>query len=351
MVVKQLLLRNFRGYEEIVFPLLPALNRIEGKNGAGKTSLLEALYFLATGRSFLSPHLTDLIHKGKDHFYIEAEFIRDGAEQKLSVGYDGLHRRIHYNNTLFHQFSHLLGILPSTLYSPKDHALISGSPQERRRFLNIQLSQSDPLYVHHLTRYHRAMKQRNALLKMKQKEGLKPFEEVMAVSARYLMEKRDALLTLLRPKVHRLVNELSAQHDTFDLHYTPSIPLKKIDAIETVFDKQRSKELTFGSTLSGPHRDDFQITIDRSEAKSYASEGQKRSFIAALKLAEWEFLKENSEAIPLLSIDDFGIHLDQGRRALLEEKLTAYGQVLLTSPDSFSKASHHIDGGRLTILC
>lgn len=332
MFLKHLILRSFRNYSEAQIPFEKGVNVIQGKNGAGKTSLLEAIFLLSTGRSFRTAHLTDLIKKGASHFYIEAHFEQGGVEQVLSIGYDGLGRRIHYNNTHFQNFSHVLGILPSVLYAPKDSELISGSPADRRRFLNIQLAQTTPLYVHHLTRYHKAMKHRNALLKQKSQEGIVSFEQMMADSARYLMWKRNELIEALKPRVHSFAKELSSDEDAFDLFYEPSISMKRMDEIENSYAKQRPKELILGTTLSGPHRDDFLITYDNKDAKMYASEGQKRTCITALKMAEWEELKDQAEYLPLMNIDDFGIHLDANRSHLLQDKLENFGQVFLTTP-------------------
>lgn len=347
MKVTGLIMRNFRNYKEAELPLSEGLNLIQGKNGAGKTSLLEALYLLSTGRSFLTTHLTDLIRSGANHFYVEAHFIRDNVEQSLGIGFDGKSRRIHYNATQFQSFSHVLGILPSVLYSPKDSALISGSPQERRRFLNIQLAQTDPLYVHHLMRYHKAMKHRNALLKIKSEQAIESWEQMMSDSARYLMHRRKQLIDALRPKVETYAHFLSEDQDTFDLHYEPSISLKKQDQIEALYRKQRPKELIVGSTLIGPHRDDLHITYNKREAKSFASEGQKRTCIAALKMAEWDELKMQTEVNPLFSIDDFGVHLDPTRTKALQERLSTFGQVLLTSPEEDGSGTLHIEKGKL----
>jgi len=332
MFLRHLVLRSFRNYEEVVIPFQRGVNVIQGRNGAGKTNLLEALFLLSTGRSFRTAHLANLIKKGSSHFYIEAHFERDGVEQLLTIGYDGRERRIHYNKTHFQNFSHVLGILPSVLYAPKDSELISGSPAERRRFLNIQLAQTDPLYVHHLTRYHKAVKHRNALLKQKSLQAIETFEQIMAESAHYLMVKRGGLIEALKPRLQSLARELSSDEDSFDLFYEPSISMRRLGEIGQLYVKQRPREMILGTTLIGPHRDDFLITYDKKDAKVFASEGQKRTCIAALKMAEWEELMAQAECLPLMNIDDFGIHLDSKRSQLLQEKLSHFGQVFLTTP-------------------
>jgi len=332
MFLKHLFLRSFRNYDAERISFEKGVNLIQGRNRAGKSSLLEAIFLLSTGRSFRTPRLADLIKDGSSHFYVEANFEHSGIEQVLGIGYDGHKCHMRYNHTQFHSFSQLLGILPSVLYAPEDGALVSGSPAGRRRFLNIQLAQTTPLYVHHLTRYHRAMKQRNALLKQKSERAIGSFEQIMADSARYLMRKRDELIKGLKPRVQSLASELSSNEDLFDLFYLPSISIKWMDEIENLYAKQRARELALGITLNGPHRDDFLITCERKEAKKYISEGQKRTCIASLKMAEWEGLKEQNAYLPLMNIDDFGIHLDTHRTHVLYDRLRNLGQVFLTTP-------------------
>ena len=313
------------------------MNIIVGKNGAGKTNLLEAIYLLSTGQSFRTPHLSDLIYNGASEFSIEAHFEKDQVTQTLSLGFDGSKRKITYNNTHYSSFSHLLGIIPSVLYSPKDIELITGAPSDRRRFLNIQIAQSDPLYVYHLTRYHKAMKHRNALLKIRKEETMCSWEKMMALSATYLIEKREQVVQSLSPILHTFAKQLSRDNDLFGLTYSPSISMKKIggnvtEGIESIFKKQRAKELLLGTTLNGPHRDDIGITYQNKEAKIYSSEGQKRTCISALKIAEWSHLAKYSGIKPLLSIDDFGVHLDENRSEDLHLQLQSFGQVFITTP-------------------
>ncbi|MCB1083021.1 MAG: DNA replication/repair protein RecF [Simkania sp.] len=351
MQLKQLVLRNFRNYVDEAITFSPGVNLIYGKNGAGKTNLLEALYLLSTGRSFRTAHLTDLIRTDSSHFYIEAQFEKDGINQSLSIGLNGKNRKIHHNAATLSNFSHLLGILPSVLYAPTDSQLVAGAPIDRRRFLNIQLAQCDPLYVHHLMRYHKAMKNRNALLKAKTEKSLDSWEEMMAHSAVYLMEKRAALIEGLKPKLQEFTKVLSDENDFFDLVYAPSISMKHLDQLQTIFQKGRKKEFLLGTTLNGPHRDDFLISYNKTEAKIYASEGQKRTCVAALKLSERDRLTKEEA---LLSIDDFGIHLDERRKSLLHTAISSVGQVFLTVPsDEFiGEVAHdrflYVEGGTVT---
>lgn len=347
-MIKKLILRNFRNYKEATIPFDSQVNLIQGPNGAGKTSILEALYLLSTGRSFRTSNLGNLIQKGASHFYIEAHFLKESTTHILSMGFDGIVRKVHYNQTQLPTLSELLGIMPSVLLAPKDSELIMGSPTGRRRFLNIQLAQQDSRYTYHLIRYHKALKHRNALLKSSSHQTLDHWEHIMALSASYLTEKRRALISKLRPKATLYSKSLSSSQDTFDLNFLPSIGATSAQSIQDNFKKLRAKEFLLKNTLMGPHRDDFHITFHDKEAKVYASEGQKRTCITAVKMAEWHELKERLGSPPLLSVDDFGIHLDKNRIHFLFDRLKLLGQIFLTTPLKLEVEAHRltIDNGQ-----
>jgi DNA replication and repair protein RecF len=337
MLLKSLYLRHFRSYEEAEVSFEPGVNLIRGSNAQGKTNLLEAIYFLSTGRSFRTAHLSELIMQGKPAFFLEAEFFKDGVFQSIKISFDGQIKKMEYNSTSYSSFTPLLGLLPTVLYSPEDISLVMGSPAERRRFLNLHIAQLDPLYVHHLARYHRAMKQRNHLLKSQSDTAIGPWETAMAHSASYLVQKREQMILDLAPTLSEMMQVLSKSQDTLSLKYQSSFPAsKKQEDPATYFleqyKKNRKREMAIGSTIVGPHRDDFLFLIEQKEAKAFSSEGQKRSCIAAMRLSEWKRLHSQVSSAPLMSIDDFGVHLDASRQTILQELLKNLGQVFLTSP-------------------
>ena len=186
MYLKSLYLRNFRNYAEAEIRFSPRLNILYGDNAQGKTNLLEAIYLFSTGRSFRTQHLSELVKSGESFFHLEAEIFRDNVLQKIQLTFDGQTKRLQMNANTYASFHPLLGILPSVLYAPNDTELIGGSPAERRRFINLHLAQSDPHYVHHLTRFWRAMKQRNCLLRGRDAQTIECWEIEMAQSASYL---------------------------------------------------------------------------------------------------------------------------------------------------------------------
>lgn len=337
MFLEKLLIKNFRNHVEREFSFGPKINCIVGNNGIGKTNVLEAICLLSTGRSFRTNELTDLIQHGASYFYIEAAFVKDGISQSLKIGYDGKTKKIEHNASTLTTFSSLLGILPSVFYAPKDISLITGAPVERRRFLNLYLGQIDPLYVYHLMRYAKALKQRNCLLKSKSTcESIECFEKEMAISSFYLMSKRKEALSELLSEAVTFSSKLTSKNEPFSVKYEPSMHLTSDFSQENLsfqLKKIRGKEMILGTSLIGPHRDDFSLFLENQLVKAFCSEGQKRTFLSALRLGEWSLLKKRHESYPLMCIDDMGIHLDPSRHALLENEISSLGQVFVTSPE------------------
>lgn len=334
MFIQKLYLRHFRNYAEADVSFSPDVNLIRGNNAQGKTNLLEALYLLGTGRSFRTPHLKEMIQNDAPFFFVEAEFFKDGIAQHIRLSFDGQVKKLDYNNTSYAHFSNLLGLLPIVLLAPEDILLITGAPAERRRFLDIHLAQSDPLYVYHLARYHKAVKHRNFLLRKKTTASIETWENLMVLSAAYLKQKRQDVVASLTDGLKAAMLELSNTQDLLEIRYISSYTENYL--------QHRAKELILGSTLIGPHRDDLEIVINGQEARSFASQGQLRTAITAMRLAQWHHLKDHHNAPPLFCIDDFGVHLDGARREALLGKIASFGQVFLTSPAFFENPHHHV---------
>lgn len=343
MHLKRLFLRNFRNYKQAEAIFSPSVNVIQGENGQGKSNLLEAIHLVSTGRSFRTHSLPDLITFGEKFFYLEAEFQKEGIAQTLRVYYDENTRKVQYNETVYPSLNSLLGILPSVLLTPDDLSLVSGNPAERRRFLDLHIAQTDPLYVHHLGRYYKAVKQRNHLLKTKSDAAIGAWEQMMAQSASYIVNKRKHASEALKTPSSQWMEVLSQKRDAIDLNYQSSLSGgDTADHFQQIWQKMRPKEMHVGATLVGPHRDDMMIHLSEKPAKVFSSEGQKRSCISALRFAEWQRMAETLGAYPILGIDDFGIQLDEGRRLQLKNHLPKFKQVFLTSPVPLQYEQIHI---------
>ena len=357
MLIKSLYLRNFRCYEEAFASFGPNVNLIVGENASGKTSLLEAIYFLSTGRSFRTTHLNDLITHGASFFYLEASFLKDGVEQTLKVFFDGKIRKVHLNQKSYSSFIPLLGAAPTVLFAPEHLSIVSGPPAERRHFLDLHIAQTDPLYLHHLLRYSKALRQRNTLLRQKSEETLLAWETAMSSSASYLIQKRMAIISELALLATEHMRAFSSGSETLEMAYQSTLSLPKADEEITAhfceqFKRMRSREMALGNTLIGPHRDDLILTISQRPARIFSSEGQKCCCLAALRFAEWERLKKCIHSTPVMSIDDFGMHLDVKRLDQLQGQLQNLSQVFLTAPLlalPMPSQTLHVANGKITL--
>lgn len=352
MHLKTLYLQNFRLYQEAHFDAGCGINVIRGPNAQGKTSLLEAIYFLATGRSFRTSQLKDLIRHGATGFYLEAIFVKHGVEQQLRVYYSPTEKRILYNSTTYPSLNSLLGILQGVVIHPDDTAIVKGGPSARRHLLDVQLSQSDPLYIHHLTRYERAMDQRNHLLRTRNSVTIETWEYEMANAAAYVIQQRAQAVDHLGLEGDRHYRMISGGMEPFHLSYKANgagehslehlVPLREL--YRDQYRRHRAREMDLGSTFTGPHKDDLTISLGGCEARAFGSEGQQRSCVIALRLAEWERLKASAQEQPLMLIDDLGISLDSGRRQHLLGHFENIQQVFVSTTEEteLAKGEHSI---------
>lgn len=344
MWVKALLLRNFRSYKDAQFTFSPQNNLITGPNARGKTTILEAIDLMITGRSFRTSNLADLVREGESGFYVELHYENQGIDHSIRYIYENRQKRIFTNRHPCRSTSELLGLLNGALLLPDDIQLIKGAPKLRRRFLDLQLAQINPLYVHHLTRYHRAMQQRNALLKRKETSAIDLFEQEMATSGSYLVERRSMIVDKLMEECQVVQNALSSGKETVSLQYVAKC---KPESLLKQFAAMRQREMKAGSTLVGPHLDDLSLKLGNQEARLFASEGQKKSLTTALKFAEWKQLDAQTDSKPLMLIDDVGVSLDANRRERLISLLESFEQVFVTSTESLdfspkSRLTHSI---------
>lgn len=335
MLLKRLYLHNFRAYKEALFEFGPNFNIIHGANAQGKTSLLEAIHFFLAGRSFRGAQTPEMVRHEATHFYAEMHFVKHGMEQVVRATCGPSDRKFVHNSTVLPSSAHLLGLLQGVVASPDDVALIKGAPVVRRQYLDIQIAQIDPLYVHHLGRYTRALRQRNCLLRAKQGLTIESWEHEMAHSAAYLTRQRakaveDLCLTL--QKVHPL---LTQSKELLSLQYKTSADQSQGEAyFLNQYRKCRKREMEIGATLYGPHKDDLIITIDGNDVRSYASEGQQRTCVFGMRCAEWERLNALADEKPLMLVDDAALGLDQHRHLLLTNYLKGLSQVFLTTTSS-----------------
>ena len=347
MQLKRLRLRNFRTYEDLEVTFGPGLNQIVGNNGLGKSNLLEAIYLVITGRSFRTANLAQMVREGASGFFIEALFEKSGVEQTIRIGVEGKERKIALNQTRLPSLSALLGHLRGVLLAPEDRDLVSGAPAVRRRLLDLHLAQLDPNYTYQLARYHQALKQRNSLLRSETLEGIELWETQMCDAAPHLTGARHELTLSLQGYLNEVHKELTLDQEEMELTYRSSL------CTPENLESHREKDLIRGGTSIGPQRDDLQIILSGKRARAFGSEGQKSCCAIALKLAEWQRLKELSGETPLMLIDDAGASLDERRKEALHDQLQKLGQAFLSAPTPLQDEGHiyqiTCDNGRSTL--
>lgn len=336
--LKTLRLQAFRPFEEAEFCFGPHLNVICGPNARGKTTLLEAIYLLMSGQSFRATRISDLMRSGSSHFYVETFYQKLGVDHRLQIIWSDKDRRVVDNSTVYSGLGGLPGILPGVSMTPEDIEIVKGAPQVRREFLDIQIAQVDPLYMHHLYRYQRAVRQRNALLKIRQALTIESWEYEMANAAAYLMQKRAIAISDLKPLAQEYYTFFAGTAETFDIDYqTLDVDLSSLTSIKdrlvAEYRKLRKKEMELGSTLTGPHRDEVLLKINGREARFFASEGQKRTCVVALRCAQWKLISQQLDEAPLMLVDDLGQGLDASRQGRLLNYLLGLNQVFITSTD------------------
>ncbi len=356
--LKSLTLCNFRNYSEQTISLCPKINIFVGKNGQGKTNCLEAIALFIAGKSFRSPYLKDLIMHKKSSFFLHTHFVKNEIEQSLSISYSPEKKSITYNASTHNSFLTLIGILQGVFFAGFYDQLIKGSPSIRRRFIDLQSAQVDPLYIHHLSHFQKALKERNFLLKKRVFESLNIYEELMVKSIPYILSKRTESLHRLQKYTQKIHSDLSGIEDEIQLSYkTPFI--KEDQAILTsqesldLFKKSRAKEQHFGYTLAGPHKDEISISLKGQCAKKFGSEGQIQTLMTSIYLAEYYRLKERMREPPLFCVDDLGQNLDPEREKRLLSKLKHMGQVFITTPKMPKHAFNcetkifHVEDGKI----
>ena len=342
MHIESLRLHNFRNYGRLELPLDERLNFFVGENAQGKTNLLEALFYAATGRSFRTRNDGELVRWGQDGFEIAVRVVhKRGAEQLHLLYRQNPKEKLYSSNGLQLSRSEYLGRFYPVLFTPEDLAIVKGSPQQRRKFFDEQISKIYPLYEAELKRFSRILRQRNRLLRQGEGVGLPELEswdEQLAVLGARIMQRRlFALrrLSLLSRLTHR---RLTGGEETLVLRYRAAIPLQQgageaelKEGILAALREQARQEARLGQTLVGPHRDDIEFLINGKSAHLFASQGQQRTLVLALKLAEIEYIRGESGEFPLLLLDDVFSELDARRRKLLVESIEGKVQTMVTA--------------------
>ena len=331
MHLAHLKLRDFRNYARLEADFAPGFHLLLGDNAQGKTNILEAIYLLATLRSFRGVGGAQLVRHGCKGYFVGAQVVsRTGHD--IKIYWSAAERKLSLDGKPVRKLVDYLGTLRAVVFCTEDVQLVKGAGRLRRRFLDLLLSQTHAIYLPLLQRYAAALRSRNALLKQFAPDpaALEGFTQQLIEAGTELMKFRRELLPKIMPLAVESYQRVAGTAETFTLEYQPSV--RHDFAVELA--RNRAREKALRSTLLGPHRDELQLRLNGKSAAQYASEGQKRSIAIALKLTQAEYLSAIHGAPPVLLIDDIMGELDAKRRAgflpLLSRAQDARSQVFMT---------------------
>ena len=331
MLIREIALENFRNYERESIKLNENINVFYGNNAQGKTNILEALYFCAFGRSFRTFKENDLIQFQHFNSHIKIFYQKEGRENQIEIYLNKNAKRVmKLNGIKLNRTSELIGNLNLVIFSPDDIIILKQAPALRRKFLDILISQLKPNYVHLLTEYNKALEQRNAYLKTKNTETIEIWNEQLASFAEKIYTYRKKYLEKLQSNMEEIHPKLTSGKEKIQIQYKTGFTTKE-EFIKKI-EKSLSNDLWKGYTHEGIHRDDFEIFINDKVLNLYGSQGQHRTAVLSLKIAELAIVKEEIGENPILLLDDVTSELDIERVNSIFHIVKDY-QVFITCTD------------------
>ncbi len=336
MLVKKLQLKNFKNYKQESIELTSGLNVLYGKNAQGKTNAVEAVFYLCTGTSLRSRRDKLLINHGEDNALISGDFSNRFGNIKLEAKIFEHSRELYVNGEKLSRSRELLGNINCVFFSPAELRLIQDGPDERRRFLNISISQTDRLYYSALVKYNKILEQRNSLLKEKDigmiLDTLPVWDEQFSSVGAEIIFARQRYMQKVSVFAKKNHYALTKNHESLEISLEKNYNGEKEEIKNTLFGELKrayDKDIRLGYTTVGPHRDDIDVILDGVDAKNYCSQGQTRTIALALKLAEVDYFYMINNEYPILILDDVLSELDLDRRKKLFKKIENM-QTLLT---------------------
>lgn len=363
MRLRRISISDFRNVCSVQIEPGARFNLLYGFNGQGKTNLLEAIYLLGSPRSFRTSRLQELVRHGEKQTQIVGTVESVGIENTIKLSIEEAGRKVEIDGKAVHKASDLHGKLNSVIFSPDDTGMVKMGPESRRRYLDRAVYMGDIGYLHCWHSYQRILKQRNFLLKNSERSGLDIWTEKLAESGAEVIERRLSFIAVLNSKLQKYYETIAGRSESSSISYHPNgIQSTGQDQIREellqLFNRQQRTDERCGTTTAGPHRDDLFFSLDERSLKAYGSQGQQKSFILALKMAEMDNLHDIFGEAPLLLLDDMSSELDAQRNHNLMAFLTSREiQVFITtterSPVLLAAAPQctvfHVESGNLTL--
>ena len=338
MIIKGLELINFRNYNKLKIEFNNKINIFVGDNAKGKTNIIEALYICAIGKSFRTTNYTEMIKEDKEEAYTKIEVIRNNRNVDIEMLL-GKRKEIRINKNKVRSKGEFLGNLNVVIFAPEDLKIIKEGPVERRNFIDNEISQIYPRYYYIWKQYNKILMQRNKAIKnnSKKRENIEIWDEQLLNTGTLLIAYRKKFikkLELITKPIHRRITD---EKEKIGIIYNSSVKLEEKNEIKQIYEnykiqlKSSWKEEKRGFTVIGPHRDDLIFNINEKNVKKYGSQGQQRTTVLSLKLAEIELIKAEIEEYPVLLLDDVMSELDKKRQNHLLENLEGIQTFITTT--------------------
>jgi len=341
MWLKQLAILNFKNYTEATLHFAPDVNAFTGANGAGKTNLLDAIHYLSLCKSFFNPIDSQQIRRDADWFMVQGEFDKDGQPDTVACSLKrNQKKQFKKNKKAYTRLADHIGLFPLVMVSPSDSAIVTDGSEERRRFVDSVISQTDLAYLDGLIAYNKCLVQRNSLLKQAARGGvldrslLEVLDMQLVEIGVPIFEKRQAFMAAFIPEFDNHYRFLTDTAETVSLVYESQLMR---DSFATLLEQHVERDRLLERTTVGIHKDDLLFAIHGDmPLKKFGSQGQQKSFLIALKLAQYSFLHRRKGFKPLLLLDDIFDKLDDQRTRKLMQMVSDddFGQIFLTDTDS-----------------
>jgi DNA replication and repair protein RecF len=364
MYIRDLHLTHFRNYEQQKVNLLSGVNVFVGENAQGKTNALESIYMLALGKSHRTSKDADCIQWGADGAAIHATVIVKDRERNLSLELKPGNKKAQVNGVSQVKMTDFVGHFQVVLFAPEDLQLVKGNPGVRRRFMDMELGQTQPKYLYHLSQYQRTLQQRNALLKNGNVDStfLEVFDSQLVEHGAQVLHRRFRFLERMRSLSQGIYESIADGREHLEIQYACSIPGLKADMsaftltdIEEMLGKalaaKRSADQFAGHTTVGPHRDDLMFFLNGQSVHAYASQGQQRTIALSLRLAEIDFIYQEIGEYPVLLLDDVLSELDDLRQKNLVLSMSEKVQTIITTASLFQLHDKLRNDARLFQVC
>ena len=334
MYLQKLSVFNYKNIQEANIEFSPRLNCFFGNNGVGKTNFLDAIYYLSFCKSHTNPIDSQNIFHEADYFVLQGNYLIGGKEEEYYCAMKRRQKKIFkFNKKEYERLADHIGRLPLVIVSPADENLIREGSDERRRFMDIALSQFDRSYMEALMSYNKALYQRNALLKneqMNKEDSLyEMYDAPMSDYAGLIYQKRREFIAAFQPVFEHYYHSVSDRSESIGLQYRSHLEQGNLQ--EQLL-RSREKDIILGFTTKGIHKDELEMQIDGYPIKRVGSQGQNKSYLIALKLAQYEYLKQAGKKKPILLLDDLFDKLDASRVERIIQLVSKedFGQIFIT---------------------